>query len=228
VARPAAFLRKGRLPASRLRAPIPSAPGCCGSSLSRAMRSLACGLPQVPDPRDAVAVVEGVCRATAKQPRRPVVAVVPGESPSSELRGGRQTETQVSSAPRRDRLGGGAGRCGPRASKAPRSAARLRFRPARGGAGGRPPASTRTRRISCECWWRRAESPSSGWVLKFHRVGHAAAQLPNGRTVHLWSRGDDWVSNQVFWRRWAGYEPETSPIFFRAAQRAAATIDVGA
>jgi FkbM family methyltransferase len=39
---------------------------------------------------------------------------------------------------------------------------------------------------------------------------------------------DDWVSNQVFWRGWRGYEPETSPLFFRLAAHAAVTLDVGA
>jgi FkbM family methyltransferase len=36
------------------------------------------------------------------------------------------------------------------------------------------------------------------------------------------------VSNQVFWRGWLGYEPETSPLFFRLAARAAVMLDVGA
>jgi FkbM family methyltransferase len=46
--------------------------------------------------------------------------------------------------------------------------------------------------------------------------------------MRLWSRGDDWVSNQVFWKGWAGYEPETVPVFFRLAARARLTVDVGA
>jgi FkbM family methyltransferase len=46
--------------------------------------------------------------------------------------------------------------------------------------------------------------------------------------MRLWSRGDDWVSNQVFWRGWDGYEPETTPIFFRLAERASVTVDIGA
>jgi FkbM family methyltransferase len=32
----------------------------------------------------------------------------------------------------------------------------------------------------------------------------------------------------VFWRGWSGYEPETIPLFYRLAQRAQTTIDVGA
>lgn len=65
-------------------------------------------------------------------------------------------------------------------------------------------------------------------VKHLHRVGPVACRLPNGRTLRFWSRGDDWVSNQVFWRGWRGYEPETVPLFFRLATRANVTIDVGA
>jgi FkbM family methyltransferase len=65
-------------------------------------------------------------------------------------------------------------------------------------------------------------------VKHLHRVGPVACRLPNGRVLRLWSRGDDWVSNQVFWRGWRGYEPETAPLFFRLAARAKVTIDVGA
>ena len=46
--------------------------------------------------------------------------------------------------------------------------------------------------------------------------------------MRLWSRGDDLVSNQVFWRGWSGYEPETTPLFFRLAQDAEVVLDVGA
>lgn len=69
----------------------------------------------------------------------------------------------------------------------------------------------------------------SEFIIKhLHRVGNVAAVLPNGRTFRLWSCGDDWVSNQVYWRGWDGYEPETVPIFYRLATRAQTTIDVGA
>jgi FkbM family methyltransferase len=69
----------------------------------------------------------------------------------------------------------------------------------------------------------------SAFVVKhLHRVGTVQRRLPNGRTLSLWSRGDDWVSNQVYWKGWDGYEPETAPVFFELATRAAVTIDVGA
>jgi FkbM family methyltransferase len=52
--------------------------------------------------------------------------------------------------------------------------------------------------------------------------------LPGGLRARLWSRGDDWVSNQVFWRGWDGYEPEMSRLFWRLATTASVTLDVGA
>ena len=60
------------------------------------------------------------------------------------------------------------------------------------------------------------------------RTGSVRSQLPNGEVLRLWSRGDDWISNQVFWRGWSGYEPETTPLFFELARDAAVVIDVGA
>ena len=66
------------------------------------------------------------------------------------------------------------------------------------------------------------------WAVKhLHRVGHVCSTLPNGRRLRLWSLADDWVSNQVFWQEWRGYEPETSPLFFRLATSARVTLDVG-
>jgi FkbM family methyltransferase len=65
-------------------------------------------------------------------------------------------------------------------------------------------------------------------VKHLHRVGTVRRRLPNGRTLSLWSRGDDWVSNQIYWKGWDGYEPETAPLLFRLATQAAVTFDVGA
>jgi FkbM family methyltransferase len=65
-------------------------------------------------------------------------------------------------------------------------------------------------------------------IKHLHRVGMVRRKLPNGRTLRLWSQADDWVSNQVYWRGWSGYEPETVPLFFRLAARAQVTLDVGA
>ena len=69
---------------------------------------------------------------------------------------------------------------------------------------------------------------SEGIIKHLHRVGTVTRVLPNGRKLRLWSKGDDWVSNQVYWRGWDGYESETVPLFFRFATRARVTFDVGA
>ena len=61
-----------------------------------------------------------------------------------------------------------------------------------------------------------------------HRIDLVETTLPNGNIFRLRSKADDWVSNQVFWRNWNGYEPESSPLFFRLAQKANVTVDVGA
>jgi FkbM family methyltransferase len=69
----------------------------------------------------------------------------------------------------------------------------------------------------------------SGIAIKhLHRIGAVSSELPNGRALRLWSKADDWVSNQVYWRGWRGYEPETVQLFFKLATRSRSTIDVGA
>lgn len=65
-------------------------------------------------------------------------------------------------------------------------------------------------------------------IRHLHRAGTVRCRLPNGRILRLWSRGDDWISNQVYWRGWSGYEPETVPLFFRLAVSARVTLDIGA
>jgi FkbM family methyltransferase len=60
------------------------------------------------------------------------------------------------------------------------------------------------------------------------RSGVTRMILPDGRRARLWSRGDDWVSNQVFWRGWDGYDAEVAPLFWRLAREARVTLDIGA
>jgi FkbM family methyltransferase len=75
----------------------------------------------------------------------------------------------------------------------------------------------------------RALGVQSELVIKhLPRVGTTTMTLPGGRRAHLFSRGDDWVPNQVFWRGWDGYEPEMTPIFWRLAAAAGVTLDIGA
>lgn len=65
-------------------------------------------------------------------------------------------------------------------------------------------------------------------IKHLHRMGTVLSKLPNGEVLRLWSRGDDWISNQVFWRGWHGYESETTSLFYQCAAQAAVTFDVGA
>lgn len=75
----------------------------------------------------------------------------------------------------------------------------------------------------------RACGSTPSWAVEhLHPVGRVAALLPNGHALHLWSRGDDWVCNQLFWRGWRAHEVETAPVFFRLAQVSACVLDVGA
>ena len=61
-----------------------------------------------------------------------------------------------------------------------------------------------------------------------HRVGHVVEALPNGESLHLFSHGDDWVTNLVFWKGWKAYEPGTIDLFYRLAKNASVILDVGA
>jgi FkbM family methyltransferase len=78
-------------------------------------------------------------------------------------------------------------------------------------------------------WLRRMTGREFEAAIKhLPRTGPVRSELPNGKALRLWSRGDDWISNQVFWRGWNGYEPETTPLFFHLARDAEVVIDVGA
>jgi FkbM family methyltransferase len=69
----------------------------------------------------------------------------------------------------------------------------------------------------------------SPWLTKhLPRSGVVSVRLPNEARLRLFSRGDDWISTQIFWRGIEGYEPETVPAFYALAERARVTIDVGA
>jgi FkbM family methyltransferase len=79
-------------------------------------------------------------------------------------------------------------------------------------------------KAACGPWGGAPESV----VRHLPRVGPAESRLPNGRTLRLWSLGDDGVANQVFWRGWRGYEPEMAPVFYELARGAGVVLDVGA
>ena len=65
-------------------------------------------------------------------------------------------------------------------------------------------------------------------IRHLHRIDLVKSHLPNGKTLCLQSKGDDWVSNQVFWRGWQGYEPEMTGLFYALAESATTVLDVGA
>lgn len=65
-------------------------------------------------------------------------------------------------------------------------------------------------------------------VKHLPKVGLVKRRLPNGKNLMLTGRGDDWISNQVFWRGWRGYEPEMCSLFYDFASNARITLDVGA
>ncbi len=65
-------------------------------------------------------------------------------------------------------------------------------------------------------------------IKHFVRSGPVHSDLPNGKVIRLCTQGDDGVSNEVFWKGWDGYEPETSPIFYKLATRSNVIFDVGA
>jgi len=75
---------------------------------------------------------------------------------------------------------------------------------------------------------RASNRPSEFIIKHLHRVGRIRTRLPNGRMLSLCSWADDWIPNQVYWRGWDGYEPETVPVFFRLCATASVTVDIGA
>jgi FkbM family methyltransferase len=60
------------------------------------------------------------------------------------------------------------------------------------------------------------------------RVGPVESRLPNGARMRMWSGGDDWVPNRVFWFGWQGYETGESAIFWERPRTARVTLDIGA
>ncbi|MDQ4129802.1 MAG: FkbM family methyltransferase, partial [Actinomycetota bacterium] len=60
------------------------------------------------------------------------------------------------------------------------------------------------------------------------RAGMVEVTLPSGAPLRLWSQGDDDIGTAVFWRGWAGHEPETATYFLQLAASARVVLDVGA
>lgn len=60
------------------------------------------------------------------------------------------------------------------------------------------------------------------------RAGLVETPLPGGGVLRMTSRGDDGIAGTLFWRGWAGHEPETSEVFYELAASARVVLDVGA
>lgn len=75
----------------------------------------------------------------------------------------------------------------------------------------------------------RLAGRTPGWVVShLARSGPVRSTLPNGKIIKLWTQGNDWIPNQVFWKGWDGYEPETSHVFYELAAKSTVVFDVGA
>jgi FkbM family methyltransferase len=70
--------------------------------------------------------------------------------------------------------------------------------------------------------------PSDWVMMHLPRSGDVAVDLPNGRTLRLWSKGDDGVSTHIYWRGWDAHEPETTGLWWDLCQDASVILDVGA
>ena len=60
------------------------------------------------------------------------------------------------------------------------------------------------------------------------RTGVTAVKLPNSTTLKLYADREHWISNQLFWRGWQGYESDMTGLFYELAQSARTVFDVGA
>ncbi len=65
-------------------------------------------------------------------------------------------------------------------------------------------------------------------VKYLRRIGSVEDRLPNGHRLHLWTNGEELITNLIFWRGWASHEPDTMPLFYRLAERASVVFDLGA
>jgi len=90
------------------------------------------------------------------------------------------------------------------------------------------PALNAMTAVTLRALMRAADRSWESVIRHLPRSGTIKEPLPNGRTLKFVSRGDDWVSNEVFWRGWRGFQPEMSGLFFELARQSRVTLDVGA
>ncbi len=60
------------------------------------------------------------------------------------------------------------------------------------------------------------------------RVGSASAELPNGKTLHMFCPETESILNSLFYGDWTADEPEVLPLWFELAKHAAVVVDIGA
>jgi FkbM family methyltransferase len=72
----------------------------------------------------------------------------------------------------------------------------------------------------------RLASSGDFFVEHLPRTAPFRVELPDGGTLRMLS--GEAVSSVVYWRGWSGHEPESTPLFWRCAQEARVTLDVGA
>lgn len=78
-------------------------------------------------------------------------------------------------------------------------------------------------------WVNRIGTRATRWAVRhLPRRGLVRLTLPNGNTLVLLSDATDPIPNELFWRGWDGYEPQSTMTFFGLATRAATVVDVGA
>src|ERR1700733_3814446 len=58
--------------------------------------------------------------------------------------------------------------------------------------------------------------------------GIVKVSLPQGEKVKLYSRDDDHISTQIFWKGYKGYEGSSVEIFYYLSKESSVILDIGA
>lgn len=58
--------------------------------------------------------------------------------------------------------------------------------------------------------------------------GNVSFRLPGGETAQLYSKGDDYIPTQLYWKGYAGYEGASVALFYELSKRSQCIIDIGA
>jgi len=66
------------------------------------------------------------------------------------------------------------------------------------------------------------------FLLHWPVTGVIKFQLPQGEVVKIFSKGDDYVSTQAFWKGYMGYEGPSVQLFYYLSKQCSTIIDIGA